>query len=578
MYLENSSGNYKKIRGKLFNLYGIEKGKNVYVTLTKKMQEFKENNPEITEQKRGEDRLTKEDIVLITYGDQVKDGDDTLDVLHRFLDKYVKGYINIIHILPFFPYSSDDGFAVIDYKEVNEEMGDWTDITELSEDYDLMFDAVINHISSQSEWFKKYKEGDLDYLDYFIEVDPDVDVSKVTRPRAKPLLTEVETERGVKHVWTTFGPDQIDLNYENEDLLLNMIDVLLFYVKKGASIIRLDAIAYLWKEIGTSSIHLKQTHEIIKLFRFILDEVAPYALIITETNVPYEENISYFGEDEREADMVYQFSLPPLVLHTFQKENSKKLSEWAKNLKQFGYGQYYFNFLASHDGIGVRPVEGILSENEIYDLTERVKENGGFVSYKKNKDGTKSPYELNITYFDALADKKESLDLKVRKFINAHSILLTFQGIPAIYIHSLLGSRNYREGVKITGEKRTINREKLSLEELKGSLNKKGTIRNKVYNRFEDLLEIRKKQNALHPNAEQEIIDIDDRVFALKRRDNRTGEELLAIHNISNQKIGNIELTQKFKNEKPVIDIFNNKKAENKIHLKPYEFRWFKQI
>ena len=576
MNLDNQSELYQQIKGKLINLYGDEKGKSVFTRLYNRMEEFKKENPAISEKIYQKDRLTEEDIVLITYGDQVKDGDDTLDVLHRFLNKYVKGYINIIHILPFFPYSSDDGFAVIDYKKVNKEMGDWTDITELSEDYDLMFDAVINHISSHSEWFQKYKEGDPEYLDYFIEVEPDVDVSKVTRPRAKPLLTEVETNRGKKHVWTTFSPDQIDLNYKNEDLLLNIIDILLFYIEKGASIIRLDAIAYLWKEIGTSSIHLEETHEVIKLFRCILDEVAPEVLIITETNVPYEENISYFGKEEKEADMVYQFTLPPLVLHTFHTGSSNKLSNWAKELKEFGFGKYYFNFLASHDGIGVRPVEGILTDKEIDSLAQRAKDNGGFVSYKTNSDGTKSPYELNITYFDALVQEEEPLELKIRKFINAHSILLTFRGIPAIYIHSLLGSRNYTEGVKITGEKRTINREKLSLEKLKGSLNQEGTIRNQVYQRFTEILTKRKEQAALHPNADQEVIDIDERIFAVLRKNKQTGDQLLAIHNISNEKIEGINIKKILKNRKDFRNILENNILDEKIDLKPYDFKWIR--
>jgi len=574
--LENKSEIYEKIKGKLIALYGEEKGESVFARLYERMKEFKAKNPAISEKIYNKDILTEEDVVLITYGDQVKDGDDTLDVLHRFLNKYVKGYINIVHILPFFPYSSDDGFAVIDYKEVNEEMGDWTDIEEISEDYNLMFDAVINHISSHSEWFQKYKEGHPEYLDYFIEVDPDVDVSKVTRPRAKPLLTEVETNRGKKHVWTTFSPDQIDLNYKNEDLLLNVIDILLFYVKKGASILRLDAIAYLWKKIGTSSIHLKETHEVIKLFRCILDEVAPEVLIITETNVPYEENISYFGEEEREADMVYQFTLPPLVLHTFHTGDAQKLIDWAQDLKEFGLGKYYFNFLASHDGIGVRPVEGILTNEEIDSLATRTKENGGFVSYKTNNDGTKSPYELNIKYFDALVQEEEPMDLKIQKFINAHSILLTFRGIPAIYIHSLLGSRNYIEGVKLTGEKRTINREKLSLEELETSINEEGTIRHKVYENLTEILSIRKEQSALHPNADQKVLDIDERIFALLRENRETGEQLLALHNISKEKIEGINLKKILKNREEFEDILKNNKMENIIDLKPYDFKWIR--
>ena len=160
--------------------------------------------------------------------------------------------VDDIHLLPFYPYSSDDGFSVIDYKQVNPALGTWDDVARVGQNFHLMFDGVINHISAQSAWFKAFLQDDPKYRDYFIVVEGEPDLSQVVRPRTLPLLTEFTTPSGAKKVWTTFSADQIDLNYANPEVLLDIIDVLLFYVAHGAELIRLDAIAYLWKEIGTT--------------------------------------------------------------------------------------------------------------------------------------------------------------------------------------------------------------------------------------------------------------------------------------------------------------------------------------
>ncbi|HON72983.1 MAG TPA: alpha-amylase family glycosyl hydrolase, partial [bacterium] len=383
-----------RILEKLRTLYG-DKADIIYPEINNIINHFQNK-------KIREEELTEKDVVLITYGDQFRDDDKYLRYLKRFCDEFFKGYISTIHILPFFPYSSDDGFSVIDYRKVKEDLGDWEDIEDLSKDYKLMFDFVCNHISSKSEWFQGYLKGDKKYKDYFIEMDPNIDLSDVVRPRALPLLTPFDTRDGKKCLWTTFSEDQIDLNYKSPELFLDMIKILLFYIEKGADLIRLDAIAYLWKEICTPCIHLRETHTVIQLLRNILDKVAPEVKIITETNVPHKDNISYFGDGYNEAQLVYQFPLPPLILYTFGKHDSTSFNAWAKTIKPFSSKTTYFNFLASHDGIGLNPLRGIVDEKEIENLVEITERRGGLVSYKYNTNGTKSPYELNISYFNAL--------------------------------------------------------------------------------------------------------------------------------------------------------------------------------
>jgi sucrose phosphorylase len=340
-------------------------------------------------------------------------------------------------------------------------------------------------------------------------------------------------------VWTTFSEDQVDLNFADPRVLLDIIDVLLLYVEKGAEIIRLDAIAYLWKEIGTSSIHLPQTHRVVQLFRDVLDAVAPHVLLITETNVPHEENVSYFGDGANEAQLVYQFSLAPLVLNAFHSGDAGHLLHWAAGLDTPSKNTTFFNFTASHDGVGVRPAEGILNADEFQELVTKTKAHDGYVSFKTNPDGSESPYELNISYFDALSDPakvgQEGLEVQVRRFIASQAIMLSLAGVPGIYVHSLLGSRSWRRGVEETGRYRTINREKLDRAQLEAELDDPTALRHQVLQQYVHLLRVRTSQRAFHPNGRQKILFGDRALFALLRSSPDELEHVLCIHNVSDQ-------------------------------------------
>ncbi|MFQ5787528.1 MAG: alpha-amylase family glycosyl hydrolase, partial [Thermodesulfobacteriota bacterium] len=342
-------------------------------------------------------RFTEKDIILITYGDLItQEGVPPLKTLTDICDTYLEGVINTIHILPFFPYSSDRGFAVMDFEQVDPNLGTWEDITDLKKDFRLMFDAVFNHISSYSGWFEEFLNQNPDYVDFFESFDsedaiPPEQLKLITRPRTSSLLSPFSTLNGKRYVWTTFSRDQIDLNYKNPKLLTMIIDILLYYVRRGADILRLDAATYLWSKLGTSSANLPQTHAIIKLFRDILDAAAPHVALITETNVPHEENIEYFGNGSDEAQMVYNFALAPLVLYTFYTGNSSKLTDWAESLGKVSDTATYFNFLGSHDGVSLQGVINILSEKDIEVIEKKAIEHGGLISYKDNGDGTVSP-------------------------------------------------------------------------------------------------------------------------------------------------------------------------------------------
>jgi sucrose phosphorylase len=552
----------------------------VWERLKARLAAFQAAHPELRATVPPGERLTECDAILITYGDQITEPErPPLRTLAEVLTAYAEGILSGVHILPFFPYSSDDGFSVIDYTTVHPDWGDWDDVERIGAHFRLMFDAVINHISRQSDWFQGFLAGDPHYDDFFITVEADVDLSDVVRPRARPLLTAVATHEREKLVWTTFNPDQIDLNFANPEVLLRIIDVLLCYVDHGAEIIRLDAIAYLWKEIGTGCIHLEQTHRVVQLFRALFDLVAPNVMIITETNVPHAENISYFGDGTNEAQMVYQFSLPPLVLHALARGDASYLTTWAAGLtgdlpsKQ----TTFYNFLASHDGVGVRPVEGILPPPEVQWLAERTQAHGGYVSYKTNADGSKSPYELNISYFDALSDPRsaEPLGLQVRRFMVSQAIMLALQGVPAIYVHSLFGSRNYPEGVEATGRYRSINREKFRRADLEAALADPGDVRARVYTAYRRLLAVRREHPAFHPVGAQDVLDFGPAVFALARSAPDGSEGLLCLHNVTGQ-AQELALPSDV-TSLPLRDIIRGRiYGQESVILAPYQILWLR--
>ena len=505
--------------------------------------------------------LSERDSILITYGDQVQSANEMpLQTLKIFCESYLPGVVNGIHILPFYPWTSDDGFSVVDYRQTDPALGSWDDITSM-QNFRLMFDGVINHISAQSGWFQKFLQDDPRYKDYFIAVEGAPDLSQVVRPRALPLLTSFKAPSGEKKVWTTFSADQIDLNYKNSDVLLEILDILLLYIERGATFIRLDAIAYLWKEPGTTCIHLPETHTVIQFLRAAINEVAPYVQLITETNVPHPDNISYFGDGTNEAQLVYNFALPPLTLHAFHTGDAQTLSSWARTLTLPSDKTTFFNFLASHDGIGLNPARGILTNADIDSLVNKVIEHGGLISYKHNADGTQSPYEMNINYFDALSNPNgnEPLELQVSRFIAAQSIMLSIIGVPGVYFHSLFGSRGWLKGVRQTGRNRTINREKLQFNELKKQLADENSLRSKVFTKYSELLKTRSTSPAFDPHGTQKIMDLHPSVFAAERTSPDGNARVLCLHNVSQKSVS-----------------FSMKDGSD-IILQPYEILWLKK-
>ncbi len=475
----------------------------------------------------------EDDVVLITYADIVKgQGHRPLLSLKDFCSRHLKTAISTVHILPFTTWSSDDGFSVIDYREVDPRYGKWNDVEALDREFDLMFDLVLNHCSSESAWFKDYVTGIAPARYYFLEMDPDSDLSEVVRPRSSPLLTRTWTRDGETHVWTTFSADQVDLNWQNPDVLFEFLDILLLYLSKGVRIIRMDAVAFLWKKIGTSCIHLPQTHQIVKLFRDVLEFVAPQAIVLTETNVPHEENVSYFGHGD-EAHIVYNFSLPPLTLYSLLKNDSSRLSHWTRNLENPPSGCTFFNFTASHDGIGVRPLHGLVEDSELDWLVGQVHDRGGFVNMRRMPDGSEKPYELNITYVSALSDPDDEY-LSESRFLCSQAIMLAFRGIPAVYFHSLTGTPNYTEGIdEEEWYNRKINRRKYRREDLDHILADGSKSQARIFSRYLQMLRRRSGHAAFHPLASMQVHELGPDYFCFSRTATDKSETIVCVFNFT---------------------------------------------
>jgi len=518
------------------------------------------------------------DIVTITYGDSITSDDKTpLDTLHEFFNCYLEEVCSIVHILPFYPFSSDDGFSVINYSEVNQALGDWSNISSIAEDYSLMVDLVLNHCSSRSVWFDNFKQNREPGVDYFITCDPETDLTAVVRPRMTPLLRKTETLDGVKYVWCTFSHDQVDLNFSNPAVLLEFVRIIKLYLDKGVKVFRLDAVAFLWKQAGSACINLVETHEIIRLMRLIIEHYNPDAIIITETNIPNRENLSYFG-NANEAHLIYNFTLPPLILFTMLSGSSRLLKQWMMSMPPAQNGTSYFNFIATHDGIGLRPVEGILTDEEVSNITEITQRFGGDVSWRTLENGEHKPYELNISLIDAMKGTFAGEDqYQLERFVCAHAIMLALEGVPAFYIHSLLATKNDYNKKEYTSNKRAINRHVWNYENLCELLDDNDSLHNRVFSKLKEIVYIRKRQKAFHPNATQFTLHLEEALFAFWRQSQDRSQSIFCIYNVSNQQrsiaLQDINLIE-LDDWRDLISRYEYHDFRESISLEPYEFVW----
>lgn len=476
---------------------------------------------------------SEDDSFLITYGDTILSDDcRPLQNTLAFLNGHLKNTVSGVHILPFFPFTSDDGFAVSDYDTVRHDLGDWDDIGAIGRGYRLMSDVVINHASAGHRWFQQFLEDKPPGRDFIKTAALDDDISQVTRPRPSPLLYAHQTDAGEKWVWCTFGPDQIDLDFSNPDLLCEFIQLLRFYIDKGVRVFRLDAVGFLWKQSGTNCLHLQETHEIVKLMRTLVDHLDENIWLITETNVPAHENLEYFG-NSNEAHLIYNFALPPLLVHALLTGRSSYLRRWMMSTAPTPDGCTMFNFSASHDGIGLRPVEGLLPPEEISRMSETVQGFGGRLTMRSYAD-RQVPYEMNTTLFSALRGTVNGPDAyQVDRFLASQTIMMSLEGIPAFYIQSFLASENDEALAAATGQNRSLNRTQWRMEDIDAQLASEETPMARIFSEMHRRITIRKSQKAFHPDATQFTLHIKPGMFGFWRLSLDRRQSLFVVTNIT---------------------------------------------
>ena len=521
---------------------------------------------------------SEKDAYLITYGNSLQDGQHKpLDLLRAFAESHLAGTINGIHILPYFPYTSDDGFAVTDYNAVDSGLGDWADIQRIASRFRLMSDLVLNHCSSQGNWFNAYRQGHEPWNRFFFEASPADDLSAVVRPRAHPLLREVDTAMGKRHVWCTFSHDQVDLDFSNPEVLCEFLRIMRHHIDNGVRTFRLDAVAFLWKEVGTPSINLRQTHEIVRLLRLLADYDPEPLILITETNLPNIENLSYFG-NRNEAHVIYNFSLPPLLLHALYNGTSSCLNAWQMAMPPAHLGCAYLNFTASHDGIGLRPAEGLIPEPEIDAMIETATSFGGLVSLRATPDHGTRPYEINISLFDAVAGTSRGRDdWQIERFLCGQTIAMGLEGIPAFYIHSLLATPNDHDGVERASHNRAINRHRWHYPELLERLAQADSNQARVLGEMTRRIRLRTRQPAFHPNATQFTLQLGENLFGFWRQSVDRAQSIFAIHNLGDDPVTIPAMSLNLIGGDRWRDLLSNETVRefgDDIGFDPYQCRW----
>ena len=582
----------ERIFSRLLFLYGKEQADRILSEIERILKVHHAHKPEelIAAEKDfvAKERFTEKDMVLITYGDMIKgEGSTPLATLHNFVDRYNLGAINTLHILPFFPYSSDRGFSVVKFKTVDRRLGNWADILNMAANYDMMFDGVLNHCSAKSRMFREFLRGNPLFKNFFISYESPDELtpeqrSKIFRPRTSDILTKFDTIDGPRYVWTTFSADQIDINFKDPYALRELIEGLLFYVRRGADIIRLDAVTYIWAEPGTECVQLPETHEIVKLLRDVMDTVAPHVALITETNVPHEDNISYFGNGRDEAHMVYNFALPPLVLHTFYREDVSAISQWADDLKVASDTATFFNMLDTHDGIGLMGVKGILPQPDIDFITQRAKAHGALISYKMTEEMDEEPYEINSTWWSAINDDAcdEEILIKIKRYVASRSLALVLQGIPAVYAHGTIGTPNDHELVEKSKQNRDINRGVIDSTSLSLAFKDPGSKLSLLRHYASKLYLARTRNRAFHPHGEQRVLLISPDVFTVLRSSPEKDQHILTMTNVTNRichleiPLNNLKIE-----EKNWFDLLSEERrpaAGDKllVELQPYDVIW----
>ncbi len=529
------------------------------------------------------ERWNESHSVLITYADSIyKNGEATLITLRDLLSNYFGSLSKVVHILPFLKSTSDGGFAVSSYETLEEKFGSWDDLKSISKNHDLMADLVLNHVSSSHPWVQEFIKSQEPGISNVFSPDQNLDWSNVVRPRSSSLFSQINTEDGLKQVWTTFGPDQIDLNWHNPKMNLEFLNLIITYLSNGIKWFRLDAVGFIWKESGTTCLHLPKAHSIVKILRVLLNTLLDDGVLITETNVPQKENLSYLIPED-EAHMAYNFPLPPLLLEAIITSKADILNSWIFNWPKLPNETTLFNFTASHDGVGLRALEGLMNEQRIKDLLINCEKRGGLVSHRRLSNGEDKPYELNISWWSAMEDSgRDSNRYQFERFILTQLLVMALKGVPAFYLPALLASENDIKSFSMTGQRRDLNREKFKSDNLLSVLNNLESNANKNLKYLRHAMDVRSNLKQFHPSSEMKCLSNGRSDIVVIKRSKGT-ESIFAIHNMTENKINyqlnDNDLPKIIDNDLNTQDFLTSTKYNWKnISLDPFQVIWLSAL
>jgi glycosidase len=622
--LSISTSQKNSILRKLSFVYGSE-AEELFLEIVQLLDSFLEQQPKAPDQSIPNvlhiPKFSHKDIILNSYPDSIiSESTSPLAALRKFGEEFLSNTINGIHILPFYPWDTDRGFSVLDYYEVDPRNGSWQDIRAIASTFDsLMIDVVINHASIDNSIVQQALLKQ-DYHNYVLTFDdqnkPSHDeLVKITRARPSPVLTRYALvkdsfdndkatlvhpeEKGQGWVWTTFSrsntPDgnidtrQVDFNFKNSKVFIEFLKIILEYISHGARWIRLDAIGYLWKEIGTNCLHRPQTHVITQLYSEILALLESFSIVlIAEVNEPQEKALQYLGlTEEPESDMIYLFTHFPLAVHAILSGTAKYYMNWLPSLIP-AIGKLFVTVLGTHDGMGQKPIGDWLPSSEKEFLqTTLVNKHGALPNFAHLSGGQKIIYELCSTPWSFINPKNSKHDRKIaiRRYSAVFTLGLMIKGVPSIYINGLLGIPNSEETLD---ENRTVNRQRLNESELLNILRDEANINSQILTELLRITEIRQNEPSFDLAGRFKPVTIHDSIVSIILSSNDQKDNLLAMVNVSNE-IVNLKLDlknlggNKQRPEIHLVDILANEIiretsniSEISVMLEPYQARWIK--
>ncbi len=525
--------------------------------------------------------LDSSTAVLITYADTVFTfNEPTLKTLKYLIDNYLGNLASVIHVLPFLCSTSDGGFAVSSYEKIEDRFGTWEDLKNLSSDHVIMADLVLNHVSSSHPWVQQFKNGIEPGKKYILNPSITDNWENVIRPRNTSLFTSIYTKDGHKNVWTTFGSDQVDLNWKEPSIFLEFLKLIVKYIKHGVGWIRLDAIGFIWKKPSTTCLHMEEVHHVVKALRILLKNIHSSSILLTETNVPEKENISYINPGD-EAHLAYNFPLPPLLLESLISNKADLINKWLSSWPDLPIKTGFLNFTASHDGIGLRALEGLMEPSRIHKLLVECETRGGLVSHRRMPNGEDQPYELNISWWSAMSNSGTNRQyLQFEKYILSQLFIIALKGVPAFYLPTIMTSENDTSRFLKTGERRDLNREKFDKEQLIELLNDKNSLASRSLILLRHAMKTRGLYEAFDPEQPMNCYSKDHNDIVVISR-GIDEDKIFAIHNMTNLRLSfciEDNLGIKLKPQFVWKDLLNSRIYNNNtIELKPYWVCWLKK-